>query len=297
MSKKNKEKGTCALCKAKNVELRDSHIIPRLTYNRTKTYKESQFRNIYDIKTIYRDGEKKPMLCQSCETFFSRMETGFTNKYLDKYIETNKLPKKKDKVYDYIVSVAWRVLYDDIYNLKSFNGQTTYSFYRDFENELYCYLDGVRNKIESKRPKRIKNYVYSLTDLHYSEQVIDLLKSMIAGYSYNYDLSKFLVITLYNGLVIVTVYYPEILMLDRSLFDFIIDRYSDKYVKQWVVQEINTMLSEVNNQNKINDAILNSGLREKIRKRYENKNKIRQYIGHPLGGFLLPIFRRWSIWK
>ncbi|QSX05940.1 hypothetical protein JYG23_00275 [Sedimentibacter sp. zth1] len=76
MSKK-KTVGKCALCKKKNIELRNSHIVPRLVYQRIKSHPNTRFRNIFSIKDIYQDGEKKPMLCAECEKFFNNYETTY----------------------------------------------------------------------------------------------------------------------------------------------------------------------------------------------------------------------------
>ncbi len=50
---KRKNIGTCALCKKEDVELRNSHIIPKLAYKKIRFYENSRFRNFYDINNIY----------------------------------------------------------------------------------------------------------------------------------------------------------------------------------------------------------------------------------------------------
>ena len=40
---KVKNRGDCALCKNKNIELMQSHIIPKAIYKRTKAYENSCF--------------------------------------------------------------------------------------------------------------------------------------------------------------------------------------------------------------------------------------------------------------
>lgn len=87
MEKKKKEKskfpekdvvtGTCALCERPNVVLKQSHIIPKLVYRRIKKFADSRFRNYFDPRIIFQDGEKKYMLCGDCEEFFSGYETKF----------------------------------------------------------------------------------------------------------------------------------------------------------------------------------------------------------------------------
>lgn len=94
---KKKSIGTCALCKAPNVQLRASHLIPKLAYNRTKSTKKSRFRAINDIKHPLQDGEKKYLLCDRCEEFFSGFESQFTNLFLDDFLKTQKISKKNTK--------------------------------------------------------------------------------------------------------------------------------------------------------------------------------------------------------
>ena len=113
---KNKVIGKCALCGDDNVEFQKSHIISKLVYKRMKCYDNSRFRNYYDINNIYQDGEKKYILCEKCEKFFSKFEVVFTNKFLDKYIKKGiKFDKNISEYEDFIYSLSWRILYDDIY--------------------------------------------------------------------------------------------------------------------------------------------------------------------------------------
>ena len=44
---KVKNRGDCALCKNKNIELMQSHIITKAIYKRTKAYENSRFREFY----------------------------------------------------------------------------------------------------------------------------------------------------------------------------------------------------------------------------------------------------------
>lgn len=81
--------GTCALCKQENVELRQSHIIPKGVFKRAKTVSNSRFRNYYEPKQIYQDGIKIRMLCNDCEEFFSKYERAF-GIMASRYEETQK---------------------------------------------------------------------------------------------------------------------------------------------------------------------------------------------------------------
>ena len=88
----NNQMGTCALCGKENIQLMQSHLIPKAVYKRIKTFKNSRFREMDDIQKIYQDGEKKPMLCHDCEEFFSKYERDFCNTFLDKYTADKLIP-------------------------------------------------------------------------------------------------------------------------------------------------------------------------------------------------------------
>lgn len=121
--KKGNTFGTCALCKLENVELRESHLIPKLVYRRMQSAPNARFRNLYQIKDIYQDGEKKPMLCHGCEQFFNKFETPYTNKILDPYLKDEDPKELPDDVLNnFIISMSWRIIYDDLYNSQSFEG-------------------------------------------------------------------------------------------------------------------------------------------------------------------------------
>ena len=129
--------GKCALCGRDNMSLQQSHIIPKLVYTRTKSYDNSRFRNFNKLNQIYQDGEKKPMLCHDCEEQFSKYEVEFTKKFLDKYLNSNDgtLPTKYNGIQNYIISVAWRMLYDDLYILNSFADTHMRSTYEYLEKD------------------------------------------------------------------------------------------------------------------------------------------------------------------
>ena len=67
----NQKIGTCALCKRENVERKQSHIIPKGVYRRSRTKRDSRFKNHFRPEEIFQDGEKKYMLCGDCEQFFN----------------------------------------------------------------------------------------------------------------------------------------------------------------------------------------------------------------------------------
>jgi len=273
-----KKIGICALCKVQNIELRESHIIPKLAYKRTKAFQTSRFRNYYDLNVIFQDGEKKPLLCQSCETFFSGFETKFTNNYLDKYLkDKSTMPLSYPELESYIISVAWRVLHDDLFLLNSFSDKSTRSIWEEHEKKLHSYLDNLRLGNEARLDFQIKNYIFTLDSLGYDNEVISFLEPSLFGYSVESgDHSKYFVFTHYNGLVIVTVYRPKnVIVVGRSIFKCLIDMITSKYVKDEVKKEIDYQIQMMLNQKFANEKILDSGLRTKILERYKNSKPIR----------------------
>lgn len=267
----------CALCKEPEVELRESHIIPKFAYRRIKTFSTSRFRNYYDLKTIYQDGEKKPLLCQKCESFFSAFETKFANKYFDKYLSTRKLPVPYSDIKNYIISVAWRVLYDDIY-VRSSPPETSAPDSRvKFEKLMRQYLGSIRQGTSGSLDVQIKCYIFSLKDLGYDKREIDFLDQSIFGYSLTSgDRSKVIVFTQYSGLVLATVYRPNnVIVLGKGLFAYFKDKYAKSGIKKILADEIDWQIGRLLDQEKINDALLDAGLREKIAARYANQEKLR----------------------
>ena len=110
----------CALCK-KNVPLMQSHIFPKLIYKRIRSHPKSRFRSLDNFSKAMQDGEKRPMLCHDCEERFSAFESKFATLFLDPYLESEKLKNLHSTwVNYYFLSVAWRVLWDDLYRMKLF---------------------------------------------------------------------------------------------------------------------------------------------------------------------------------
>lgn len=312
---KEKIIGDCALCRKKNIELRQSHIIPKAVYRRTKTYENSRFRDFYEPKKIYQDGEKKPMLCHECEEFFSRYETKFSNLFLDKYLASpdSPLPMVTDDIEFYMLTVAWRILYDDLYVFNSFSDDNERECLEEYECKLGKFLyeryieenptevntrtavyePNMKDKSfgemiaeiekwkQSSSPEdmsEIKNYIYRLSDLGFDNAVSNLFNSMIFGYSfYDATRTKFYIISGYNGLVIVTVYLRKRSILitdDKKLLRK--THKSEKIIKEDISEEIVYLLTEMSQQYQdVQKKLDENGLRDKIAKRYEGKQKIK----------------------
>ena len=309
---KNKEGfGICALCRKENIELKQSHIIPKAIYRRAKTFENSRFRNFYEPKDIFQDGEKKYMLCHDCEEFFSKYETKFANLFLDKYLKnpSNNLPEITEDTNFYTLTVAWRILYDDLYVQKSYQDDSERAYFEEYEHKLRRFLyekyleekpeknvaqpisemldiDGksfgeiiaeIEKYQKNKLPEdisEIKNYVYTLNELGFSNAVVKLFNYMIFGYSfYTPARTKYYIISGYKGLIIVTVYHRKrnILITDnRELLKKAGS--SEIVIKKDVIDEINALIDQMKKRYpEVQKKLDENGLKEKIAKRYENQ--------------------------
>ena len=299
--------GKCALCNRENIELMKSHIIPKLVYKRVKTYENTRFRNYFDFNQICQDGEKKPMLCHDCEEFFSKYEVEFTNKFLDKYLVLNNqtLPSQYYGIQNYILTVSWRILYDDLFVYNSFDGTYIRNTYELIEKRLRKYLNQIRtdnievndiNEPCGNKPKsfgemiashekaiyessletleNIQTYIFTLKELDYSNEIIKLLDGFIFGYCYNTgDLKKYIIFTSYKGLIIATVFWNNRIIITpnniKSFFTF-------SQIKNSLKQEIDYMLEETKKAYSKNQEILNSNnTKEKLENRYKNAKRLR----------------------
>lgn len=300
--------GVCALCGRENQKLMQSHIIPKLVYSRVKTYQNSRFRNFLDLNQLYQDGEKKPMLCHECEEFFSGFEVKFTNKFLDKYLSSDKkiLPSHDEDIHNYILTVAWRMLYDDLFILNSFQDTSMRSTYESLEKRLKKYLNQIRtddvtivpqplnhqhpqcfgemiaaceeyqNASKPEKLEQIDTHIFSLKDLGYDDKTIELLEPFIWGYSCNSSDQKiYAIYSCYNGLVIVTVFWNNkaILITDsiKDLFNF---RKSERKLKSFLVEEINYEIQQIQ-EHYPDYANFMTQNKEKLQKRYDASKKLR----------------------
>lgn len=200
----------CALC-GKNAKLQQSHIIPKLVYSRIKSHKKSRFRSLDDINKVMQDGEKRTMLCHDCEELFSSYEVKFPKLFLDDYLETNKFKKiSSGLVENYILTVAWRILWDDLYRLNSFSKHFSRPIFEAFCTDLGKYFLTIGKACKEKPPKRFRNYVYPLCELISDETINKILTGCLFGYTmYFKDSNSFSVIVYYAGLVFVTDYLHD----------------------------------------------------------------------------------------
>lgn len=301
--------GKCALCGREDIKLMQSHIIPRLVYTRVKTYQNSRFRNFLNFNQLYQDGEKRPMLCCECERFFSTYETEFTNKFLDKYLSTNKRTPvpQYNGIQNYILTVSWRILYDDLFVFNSFSDTCLRSTYEFLEKRLRKYLNQIRTdqveicaadtlkkikgeslgemialyeetvfNLSVESLKNIESYIFTLKELGYSDKIITLFDSFIFGYTYNSeDNKKFVIFTVYKGLVISTVFWNDrTIFFPGNLKQFFFSFNCRKILKLSLKREIDCVISRIKETYPKNLEILNSNnTREKLKNRYKNAKK------------------------
>lgn len=240
---KNTIIGTCALCEESNVQLRASHLIPKLAYVRTKSNKKSRFRAMNDIKHPLQDGEKKYLLCDTCEEFFSVFETQFTNFFLDNFLESKKINKeliKETWFQNYMLSVAWRVLYDDLYNAGSFERDSCRTIFEECEKSIRNYFKASMNNTSATLPQ-CQHYVYKIEEI-VEKNIIKLLEPSLFGYCYfdgEYQLP--MVISYYLGIVFVTVFdNVDVLFIDSLRKTFMRKCCLSKIVKEIASKEVET---------------------------------------------------------
>ena len=112
LSKKEKVIGICRLCKQTN-ELQDSHIIPKMFFERIKRNSPTgRMRGSDNPNIPLQDGLKIPFLCHECEEKFSGYETQFSRIY-GKYVNssgTTEFDSDSDMFRYFVLSIGWRVL-------------------------------------------------------------------------------------------------------------------------------------------------------------------------------------------
>lgn len=209
--------------------------------------------------------------------------------------------------------MAWRILYDDLYVFNSFVDDDERDCLEEYEDKLgkflyERYIEENPSKANTRtvvhEPKmegkcfgemiaeiekwqkstspedmtEIKNYIYRLSDLGFNDEVTELFDSMIFGYSlYDSTRTKFYIISGYKGLIITTVYLRKRSVLvtdDRNLFRK--TRKSEKIIKEDIAEEVVYLLTEMGRRySEVQKKLDENGLRDKIRKRYEGKEKLK----------------------
>ena len=223
------------------------------------------------------------MLCGDCEQFFNSYETPFFNQYLDKYLLQPgfSLTNPSDEIKFFFLTVAWRVLYDDLYECHSFENQAERIMFEEFEQILWKYLftelskihpevmrkqdtDSIalegktfgeliaiaeKERLESIPPdiSKIRNHVYALEELGFPSEISDLFSHGVCGYCFFEKSHKnYYVISIYQGLAIVTVYHRHLLPFGKRVANILIDNHFTKTkIKKEMKAEIIDYLREI----------------------------------------------------
>ena len=224
------------------------------------------------------------MLCGDCERFLNTYETPFFNQYLDKLMKYPGIPsiKASEAIDTYFFTVSWRILYDDLYVQHSFANQAERIFFEEFEQILWKYLyseyltrypeatnkptsapidlagktfgeliaisEKERSASVPSNISLVRNYVFTLSELDFTSEISDLFSYAVCGYSF-FDKAheKYNVISLYKGLVIITVYHRHLSIYRKRLADFLIDnsltrRRVEKAVKNELIEYLTTVM-------------------------------------------------------
>ena len=242
-----KEKvGVCALC-GREEPLMQSHLIPKLVYRRIK--KSGRFRSLDDINKIFQDGEKRPMLCHGCEELFSSYEQNFAKTYLDTYLNEGKVRSHRDGLIEnYIITVAWRILWDDLFRLNSFSGKWQRSLFEAFEKEMKSYLNSLGSHNGTYTGHCFINRVYRLTDLIRVPEYSAEFESVLFGYANFFGSSyTFSVIVQYAGLVFVTDYVPQnnkFIVIGKKKWNFFKSIYRKGEIRKELYEYLKLMVEQ-----------------------------------------------------
>lgn len=103
-------KGKCKLCQ-KQADLQASHIIPKFAYRWMKETGGPYMRTAKNPNKREQDGKRLPLLCQSCEGKFSKLETYFSKTIFYPFSEEKQNWFEYDeRLLRFSLSVLWRVL-------------------------------------------------------------------------------------------------------------------------------------------------------------------------------------------
>ena len=201
----------CALC-SNTAKLEKSHIIPKFVF---KFLKKDSFtgrmRVTAEPNKAVQDGEKVDLLCDECESIFQKVETYFSNKVFRPYKlgEFKELKYEDSKIFDFITSVNWRILYAELnVNLNSkensFNSRQLAILQRD-EEIMRNYLLGKRKDLCN-----IENHLFfsdKVTGMGVLEKdLLSVAKESVQGYVVSSaDEKSFYVLTNLLGVYIITI--------------------------------------------------------------------------------------------
>lgn len=196
---------------------------------------------------------------------FSALESYFAKYFLDKYIETKKIPTVSQKlnIKNYIYSVSWRILHDDLFRLNSFENCWQRLVFEEFE----LYLREFLHNGKTEKLFKCKNYIFKLESLFPKNNVTDLSDGILFGYPY-YDAHshKFMVLSCYAGLLFVTTYTPAKTILIN--FESPLKTLSKKFtpIKKITKKEF---IVQMHHLGKLYEQNITSSLQDKINQFYD----------------------------
>ena len=262
--------GTCALCKTPNSELRLSHLIPKLIWKRIKSKPKSSFRDLNNPNKEHQDGEKIFLLCDKCEKLFQKFEDAFAREFFISYMNDGKINNKvlnTEWMFNYCLSVSWRILYDDIYNRNSFVGSWYRNTFCEFEEEVSVFFNDKLLGLDCHNLS-CTHYILLLKKIVKNDKIVKALQGVPLGYCiYNAEYNLFLVVTYYAGIVIVTEIKLIDIMLQPSIKRFV----KTKFFKKSIIKSIikNDALEEVQLIAEKYKENVTESMRERIRKKLD----------------------------
>lgn len=124
--------------------------------------------------------------------------------------------------------------------------------------------------------ENIETYIFTLKDLGFNKNDIELLAPFIWGYSCNSgDQKIYAVYSAYKGLIIATVYWNnKVLFVADSLRDMLKFRKSRKRLKEFLIDKVNYELQQIATQYPNYQEFLSRN-KEKLENKYKNSKKLR----------------------
>ena len=152
---------------------------------------------------------------------------------------------------NYILSVSWRVIWDDIYRLNSFHGESYRSELEDCELSLRTYL------LSGGDSSKFENKIFKLNELVQGPEA--LTDRVLFGYVVYNQFYGGIILTYYAGLVFVTRFIDERRMVISFDGNF-------PTIEEVVSDELIYMFTNFQNQLKIHYT---AEFQDKMRKRYK----------------------------
>lgn len=141
----NERIGKCALCDAENVELRESHSIPKFVYQWLKESSATPYiRSSDDVNVRHQDGPKEYLLCGCCEGKLSIIEKELAGELFRKVANYRQQSSKiviTETMRVAVISIFWRALL----TVKGRDNNRTNSD----DLKLQAFLDSAKSQIQA----------------------------------------------------------------------------------------------------------------------------------------------------